>query len=99
MTECNPDNPSNDKPTRREMLRGAARLALAGGLAVVTALLLGRKNEPSSTSACPGGECARCAMLGRCNQPAASLWRQDNPRDSSSGGITPGQRLARGEGT
>lgn len=66
--------------SRRELLRGMARLAALGGIALVAARLLGRVPGVSPAaglqSCVSDGRCRGCGVLDGCGLPQALSFRQ-----------------------
>jgi hypothetical protein len=63
------------QPDRREFFRAVARAGLGGGLAVLAAVLLARRESWD----CRRPSCRRCPVLTRCELPRAEDEKRRTP--------------------
>ncbi|MBN1765436.1 MAG: hypothetical protein JW860_09290 [Sedimentisphaerales bacterium] len=62
----------NNQSNRREFFRGIGRNMSLAGMAVLTALLIGRRRKPLAGQTCINkGLCCNCRIFQRCELPAA----------------------------
>jgi hypothetical protein len=65
------------KSGRRDFLLGLGRIAVVGGMVIAGYVLKKQRNVRSDLERCPNGRlCRSCALLGKCNLPAALTARQ-----------------------
>ena len=74
------DNPVQRKQSRRELLRGTARVAILGALGVLSGLLLRRGDATSSQDCRRRTPCSRCRVLASCRLPQALSVKRANNR-------------------
>jgi len=69
------------KSGRRDFLLGVGRIAVLAGVVIAGYVLKKQRNGGSDLERCPnGGLCRSCALLGKCNLPAALAARQTAER-------------------
>jgi len=62
----------NEQPSRRDLVRSAARWAALGGLGALGGALLARPRTPRRADDCAAPEaCRDCRLLPRCARPEA----------------------------
>jgi len=70
------------KRGRRDFLLGLGRIAILGGVIVAGYVIKKPRNGDFESERCPNGRlCRNCAILARCNLPAAETARQAAERE------------------
>ena len=69
------------KSGRRDFLLGLGRIAALGGVIIAGYIIKQQRNGGLEPERCPNGRlCRNCAILGKCNLPAALTARREAER-------------------